>query len=329
MVDRQFMQHGDLAQFVRVLGGAQLASIDRLAGGSKKGVYRLMLDDGSSVVLYAWNAAENYWTDNSTDPRDPFAEASGLDLLEAATQALTEAGARAPALLLVDRSQSIYPADIAIVEDLRGGTLESMIARDARAAAAPLRAVGAMLNGMAGHTSPKLGKVAAVAAGVAPQDRRPEQIVFEQGLAHLATVAGKVLELGRARQRIEEVLRELHARVQPRDRYSLVHGELGADHVMLDGEGRPVIIDIEGVMFFDVEWEHEFTRMRFGQSYEALGIEVELDPARMALYELARSLSLVEGPLRILETDFPHRDFMRSIVTVHTAKVLRLCGAAS
>ncbi|MDB5540870.1 MAG: hypothetical protein JWQ89_2597, partial [Devosia sp.] len=272
--------------------------------------------------------AENYWTDNSTDPRDPFAEASGLDLLEAATLALTAAGARVPALLLVDRGKSTYPADIAIVDDLRGGTLEAMIAGDAGAAEQPLRAVGAMLNGMARHTSPRLGKVAAVAAGVAPQDRRAEQIVLELGLGHLAIVAGKVPELGQARERIEDALRERHAQVRPRDWYSLIHGELGADHVMIDGEGRPVIIDVEGVMFFDAEWEHGFTRMRFGNSYEALGIEVELDPARLALYELARSLSLVEGPLRILETDFPHRDLMRSIVTTHTGKVLRLCGAA-
>lgn len=323
------MQHADLSRFVRMLAGngRQLARFERLTGGSKKGVYRLLLDDGLSVILYAWNAAENYWTDNSTDPRDPFAEASGLDLLEAATLALTEAGARAPALLLVDRSQSRYAADVAIVEDLRGGTLEEMISNDRGASAAPLRAVGAMLNGMARHTRPQLGKVAAVAAGAAPQDRRAEQIVLDQALAHLDTVAGKVPELAEARGRITEAVHGLFARVQPRDWYSLIHGELGADHVMLDGDGRPVIIDIEGVMFFDAEWEHEFTRMRFGASYEILGIDVELDRARLALYELARSLSLVEGPLRILETDFPNRDFMRGIVTWHTGKVLRLSGA--
>jgi len=330
MAERRFMQHTDLASFAAALpGGRQLTGFERLAGGSKKGVYRLMLDDASSVVLYAWSAAENYWTDNSSDPRDPFAEASGLDLLEAASLALAEAGARAPALLLVDRSQSIYPADIAIVEDLRGGTLEAMISSDAGAAAAPLRSVGAMLNGMAKYRGPRLGKVAAVVAGSAPQDRNAEQIVLDQGLAHLASVATKVPELGQARERIEGALRERHARVRSRGWYSLIHGELGADHVMLDSDGRPVIIDIEGVMFFDAEWEHEFTRMRFGSSYEALGIDVELDPERMALYELARSLSLVEGPLRILETDFPDREFMRGIVTWHTGKVLRLSGATT
>ena len=329
MADRQFMQQDDLLPFVRSLFGnaRQLSGYERLAGGSKKGVYRLTLDDGLSVVLYAWNAAENYWIDNSTDPRDPFAEASGLDLMEAAASALTAAGARSPRLMLVDRTQGSYPADIAVVEDLRGGTLEALIGRDAASAAAPLHVLGGMLNGMARHTNSRLGKVAGVLGGFAPQDRRAERIVLDQALGHLAIVAVKVPELGQERERIEATIRDQFARVTPRDWYSLIHGELGPDHVMLDGDGRPVIIDIEGVMFFDAEWEHEFTRMRFGASYEALGIDVQLDPARLAFYELARSLSLVEGPLRILETDFPHRDFMRGIVTWHTGKVLRLSAA--
>lgn len=40
--------------------------------------------------------------------------------------------------------------------------------------------------------------------------------------------------------------------------------------------------------------------MRLGDAYEKLGVEVELDAARMDLYDLAQSLSLVEGPLLIL-----------------------------
>jgi hypothetical protein len=79
---------------------------------------------------------------------------------------------------------------------------------------------------------------------------------------------------------------------------------------VLVADGRPVLIDIEGAMFFDVEWEHVFLRLRFGRHYRpAPG----LDPARLALYRPAMHLSLVEGPLRLLEGDFPHRDAMLAI----------------
>ena len=76
-------------------------------------------------------------------------------------------------------------------------------------------------------------------------------------------------------------------------------------------------------MYFDVEWEHAFTRMRFGRAYEPLHAP-GLDPARLRFYEFAQSLSLIEGPLRIADGDFPDRDFMRGIANWHTDKVLRL-----
>jgi hypothetical protein len=44
---------------------------------------------------------------------------------------------------------------------------------------------------------------------------------------------------------------ELASAVPPRAQYGLIHGELGPDHVLIDRRRHPVIIDIEGVMFFD------------------------------------------------------------------------------
>ncbi|RAS65733.1 hypothetical protein C8D87_104284 [Lentzea atacamensis] len=75
---------------------------------------------------------------------------------------------------------------------------------------------------------------------------------------------------------------------------------------------------IEGVMFFDVEREHE---LRFGPHYRPVA---GLDPARMNLYRLAQYLSLVEGPLRLLDGDFPHRDAMRDIAEQNIERTL-LC----
>jgi hypothetical protein len=77
--------------------------------------------------------------------------------------------------------------------------------------------------------------------------------------------------------------------VLPRAEYGLIHGELGPDHVLIDDHGHPVIIDIEGVMFFDVEWEHVY---------------------------------LIAGPLRLLDGDFPDRVGMLEIAEYNTARAL-------
>ena len=113
---------------------------------------------------------------------------------------------------------------------------------------------------------------------------------------------------------LDETLRGLAASVRPRDGYALIHGELGPDHVSIDDLGQPVVVDIEGAMYFDVEWEHAFLRLRFGRHYEWLRVD-GLDERRMRLYALALDLSLIEGPLRLLDGDYPERELMLAVVS--------------
>jgi hypothetical protein len=117
----------------------------------------------------------------------------------------------------------------------------------------------------------------------------------------------------RGHERLTTTLHTLAARVEPRRSHVLIHGELGPDHVLVDAQGVPALIDIEGLMFFDVEWEHSFLRLRFGEHHPRLAT-LPLDPARSALYDLAMHLSLVAGPLRLLDGGFPDRDFMLGVV---------------
>ena len=70
---------------------------ERLAGGSKKGAYRLTMEDGGTALIYAWNDSEDYWQgvlpEGTGDPAGPFSHASGLALFEAAARRLASAGA--------------------------------------------------------------------------------------------------------------------------------------------------------------------------------------------------------------------------------------------
>jgi hypothetical protein len=101
-----------------------------------------------------------------------------------------------------------------------------------------------------------------------------------------------------------------------------VHGELGPDHVLLDDDGRPVLIDIEGLTFFDVEWEHAFLRIRFEPALYRLLEPAEPDEARVSFYLLAQRISLIEGPLRIADTDYPDREWMLDLAEYQTGSVL-------
>lgn len=320
---RVFLRPDDLRDLVAEQWGAdrRLASLDRLTGGSKKGVYRLRLDDQTTVILYTWAASENYWPPAPAVPDDPFTDASGAELFAANYAALTAAGVRTPRLLMLDRDARYLPADLALVEDVGAVTLETLMEQDPAAAAAPLSTLGDALRRMHATRGPHYGKLAAIARGEAPQGRRTEDIIEDRALGHLDAAAVRDARLADARERIAGHVRRLRRAVTAREEYGLIHGELGPDHVLVTPSGEPAMVDIEGLTFFDVEWEHAWLQMRFGDAYSALR-PVDLDLHRLEFYRYAQVLSLIEGPLRIADTDFPNRQWMLDLAEWNITKAL-------
>ncbi|MFB9689451.1 phosphotransferase [Amycolatopsis plumensis] len=322
---RQFADVEDLSKLVRdALGpGCRVVAVKRLRGGSKKGVYRFRLEGTRmpGVIVYSWAEAENFWPgEREADPADPFAPASGLVPFLAAHRTLDALGVRTPRIHLADDSRRHYPADVAVVEDVSGGTLEALFETDRRRAANALGELAGTLEVMHRHRSRHYGRVDRLeSAPLVSCERR----VLDRALRDLDEAAERDARIAAAAPAMRDRLQELAGRVRPRAEYGLIHGELGPDHVLIDAGGHPVLIDIEGLMHFDVEWEHVFLRLRFGEHYPALA-RPGLDQRRLDLYLLAMRLSLVAGPLRLLDGDFPDRALMQGIAEHNAREALAL-----
>ncbi|WP_327588644.1 phosphotransferase [Nonomuraea sp. NBC_00507] len=320
---RAFLQPDDVRDLVaeQLGAGRRLTALDRLTGGSKKGVYRLGLDDQTTVILYVWAAGENYWPPSPAVPDDPFTDASGAELFAVNHAALAAAGVRTPRLLMLDRGSRYLDADVALVEDVGAVKLEALMEDDPAAAAMPLSRLGDALRRMHTTLGPTYGKLAAINRGEASQARRTEDIIVDRALGHLDAVATRDARVEEAHDQIAGHVRHLRGAVTARETYGLVHGELGPDHVLITPAGEPVMIDFEGLTYFDVEWEHAWLQMRFGEAYPVLR-PVDLDPHRLELYRYAHVLSLIEGPLRIADTDFPDRQWMLNLAEWNITKAL-------
>jgi hypothetical protein len=309
------------------LGGRhRLVGVTRLRGGSKKGVYRLSFDDDSTAIVYSWDAGEDYWPTGGGGEvvhADPFSHASGIDLFEAAHRHLNSLGVRTPELYWADRSHDHYPADVAVLEDVPGDNLEVRLRRDPVRGEEVLARLAETLGVMHGHASPSIGKVALVDKGGVSEGGSCEEVVFGRALRDLAEAASRDRRVAEARDRLDSLIHRLAAEVESRSDHGLIHGELGGDHVLVDRLGRPVIVDIEGVMFFDVEWEHAFLRLRFAPAHYRALCHDGLDERRLCFYKLAMHLSLVAGPLRLLDGDFPDRAFMSGIAEHNLRQALR------
>jgi aminoglycoside phosphotransferase (APT) family kinase protein len=229
---------------------------------------------------------------------------------------------RCPELLFTDRSRSLYPAEIAVVEDVAGGSLEALLERDPLAAERPLSVLADWLAAMAAIRSRAFGTVAFVDAGGRSAGASCERVTLDRALAQLQEIAEHDRRAADAQGRLEKTLHSLTGPIKPRTTAALVHGELGPDHVLLDGRGEPVLIDIEGAKYFDVETEHVWLRMRFGGHYAKLS-RGGLDEDRLRFYQLCMHLDLVAGPLRIAGTNHPEREWFRETAEYHLRRALR------
>ncbi len=287
-----------------------------MAGGSRKGVYRLTMDDNATAIAYLWTGEENYWPGETFDRADPFTAQAGLDMFLAAHARLASLGLRVPRLYHVE-------GPVAVVEDFPGGSLQNRFDADPREMAPTMRELAEALTAMRGFRAPAFGTVAHVDAGGRSRWESCEKGAFAYGQSCLAEAAARDDRIAGAQERLNERLNDLHARIRPRQEFCVVHGELGLDHVLVDAEGRPVLIDIEDLAYSDVEWEHVFLRIRLQDDYRWSAVS-GLDEDRLALYMLVQRLSLVAGPLRLLEGYFPDRVFMRSIAEHNLGAALRL-----
>ena len=272
-----------------------IKDLTRLDGGSVKGVYRVTRDGGDTVLIYRWHADENFWPAQTVIDIGPFVGDPGRGAFLETHSLLRSLAVRVPHLL------GLGGEDLALVEDVRNGTLE----RSPRPETFAL--LREMLLRMHSHHL--------------PLDFRCEDLILERGRRSLVEAAARVPQIAAVQDQLGYELSRRHAAIEPRAEHGVIHGELGPDHVLVDDDGVPVLIDIEGTMVFDVEWEHAFLELRYESRYPLLET-VPLDEARMELYRLVMWLSLVAGPLLLLDGDFPRPEGMRQIAAWNVERVL-------
>jgi len=162
------------------LGGRRYTALARALYPTNRD-YRAPVDD-SSVIGPVRDDAECYLlaggADVGNDTADPFADASGADLFAVSHGYLQSLGVRTPELYLLDTSRVEFPADIAVVEDIGGGTLQEHWQRQPDDVGRLTAKLGEMLQAM--HARVKCGRSwrgAATSIPIRASHRSPRRVI--------------------------------------------------------------------------------------------------------------------------------------------------------
>ncbi|AJY77756.1 aminoglycoside phosphotransferase family protein [Paenibacillus beijingensis] len=298
--------------------GYFLASVSKMHGGAQKVVYKIDCRDGFSCVLYVWDLAMNYFQAEKA-AEDINERSYGSDLFEMNSKYLSQHGIRTPALYDLNKERNRYPFDYALVEYVDGSKAEAYFHHsDSRVKDKVLQQLGDMLAAMHANERHTYGKVNNSGGNTA----NAHSLKLENAKNQLS-YASQYIDSFRANQsKLLDTLYMLESTIEPRNRYGFIHGELGPDHVLVNDNLEPYLIDIEGAAFFDIEHEHSFLEFRFGDYYRYLKND-SLDPNRMLFYRFHHHISLTSGGLKLLHRGFPDQQFAKELAEHHSRCAMR------
>lgn len=234
----------DLSRYLKDLFGlnAEVSNIRNMNGGAQKVVYQIECMSGLSCILYVWDDKMNYFREEK-EKESMLDQSSGADLLELNHQFFNENGIRTPKIYAIHKEKREYPFDFAFVESINGGDLEQLNVKDQNRV---LGKLGNMLRVMHGTRRTTYGKW-----NQKPnkQMNRSEKVIFENTFEQLEFASKSIQQIAENKESLVDKINELYEKIEPRKDYGFIHGELGPDHVLIDQNLDPFLIDIEGEVF--------------------------------------------------------------------------------
>ena len=124
--------------------------------------------------------------------------------------------------------------------------------------------------------------------------------------------------------RISACLSLLHEKCEDSASFSFIHNELGPNHVMVEKNNTAYLIDIEGAKFFDLEYEHSFLKLRFGENYQYLTNRA-LSHDKMEFYSFCHFLGILSGAHELSTKDYPDMDDVNGMIRFGYEQIERFC----
>ena len=315
-----------LTEILRNIWGAscQLQSLEDLNDGFAKKTYLLQVGQPDTrCILHIWAKPEHQLTEVETDA-DWILGSNGSEQFGVNNTFLRDQGVPTPEVYALDSTKSICEYDFALVEYIEGGNFTEFTQQcDADTTHALLWRINEQLEKMHGLQAPRPGLL----TQKRPSETRCERLVWQHTRLELDLACDYNEAIKSHKAQILDALESLVDVIEPRSVFSLIHGELGPEHILVSPASEPYFIDCEGARFFDLEYEHSLLRARFRAQYSRFA-RTDLDRHRMKFYTLTHSIGWAAFASEAVTRDSINRDWATGIMTSNTHEIIRLvCGS--
>jgi len=319
--NRLAVSQDEIAACIRSLTGieADIGSVEEIKGGTRKKVLRVRCRKPEEIfLLYVWHNENRYFTDVKGGGEQYMFDLRAPDLYAKNTEFLNDAGIRVPKILGRGTLRSGH--DYAFVEHIGGGScLQYAAARPADEKKTLLARINELFRSLHSHQRAYPGLL------TDPPGRPTwsvESVLFK--LRHdVELLARWHKEIKAVKQGILDALEHRRMSVPDRSHYSLVHGEAGPEHILVDQTGNPYLIDVDSVHYSDIESDHASLELLFGEDYHALRRD-DLDPRMMDFYRIALHIAYARGASQLVRKGYHDPDMAKRMLDKNLSAVLAI-----
>lgn len=293
----------------------ELESMERILGGAQKYTYLAKCTNGFKFIIYQWDKSTTYFENN--DESAVFCSSSA-NLFESNNELMRKHGVLTPELFYMDKSRSECDYEYAFVEYINGYDVDYIMEKEPERMDAVLKSLSNSIDRLHNIKNDAVGQVGRM------QGADFNLIEFElkdihQNSMYLQKNDNQYADVY---VQVEEKARECAKKIESRNKYTFIHGELGPNHVIVDEDNNAYLIDIEGAKFYDVEEELSFLDMRFNKRLKKLSDII--DEQRMYFYYIGHCLGNLRGAVELKQKGYYDMDDVNGMIHFFHKQVANL-----
>lgn len=293
----------------------ELESMERILGGAQKYTYLAKCTNGFKFIIYQWDKSTTYFENN--DESAVFCSSSA-NLFESNNELMRKHGVLTPELFYIDKSRSECDYEYAFVEYINGHDVDYIMEKEPERMNAVWKSLSNSIDRLHNIKNNVVGQVGQMQAADF------NLIAFEledihQNCMYLQENDNQYADVY---VQVEAKARECVHKLESRNEYTFIHGELGPNHVIVDKDNNAYLIDIEGAKFYDVEEKLSFLDMRFNKRLKKVADIV--DEQRMYFYYIGHCLGNLRGAVELKQKDYYDMDDVNGMIDFFHNQVAKI-----